>query len=1641
MGGVITKLVDTLTSGDVLNNLRTIFAGLVPVLSQVGDIISNMASGFMSLFAASLPAVKEFSFFMFQLSDGFTGWVEKIKGNGDLDRFLRDGINSFKLILNATLEWGGAIMQILKWALPMGLALAQGFFMAANAFNAWTNSMEGAAKIRSVIESFEPLIHTVGHLLVTLVKQLGSVIAEVLPLVEPVIAGITEIIPDIAAAFKLLAPIGLGIISALIPIVPMLMPIVEAVAKIASGFTTTLLPVVFELVGALGRIAPVVANVAGSFSNFIKIFGELIKPIETVVLVVGPMLVSLFNNLFPVLQSAVAVIGPLAAAFAISLADGIHDVAIALIPLIPAFQDFASRVMPIVTKQMDILKPIIMELVWKFVDIARAAMDMAASFIEWTDKAGILTPILKGLIALFVVSKVVNFTTAILKMMYAMTVGPIVGMTTALAKFILQLGSAAGVKSMSAALEALTVAETANARAPKKSPLFAAWKAWRAATTAQTTATTAQTVATGGLATAETAAVGPTGVLTGAIASLNAVLIANPIGIIVAAIVALVAGIVLLYFHWKPFRDLVDGTWQALQAVWDQFLVGAKVVGGALVDGFKALLPILKKVWDVFYGFYIQPMVEAFKFLARILTGDVSGAFKGLGDYVGSIWDSIKGFAGAIVDLAAGAGKAMLDFSKKLFSAGIDLLAGMLRGAISGSAKIIQFFLDLPMNILKAIPDIISWLWYKGLELISGFVNGMYNGIVLLVKFWVAAGKAIVGALTGSAKWLWRTGEDIVMGLWNGITSVWNTVLDFFVKLPRRIIDALTNAASWLYETGKSVLSGMWEGIKSGWHSVEDFFKALPARVMKWFVEARMWLRNTGIQILEGLRDGWNTGFANVKSFFVNLPKNIAKFLANARTWLANTGRSILNGLEDGIRNGWRSVQSFFTGLPGRIAKWFSDARKWLNTRGREILDGLLEGLTARVTAVIDWFKEVPDKIIAIFKRARKWLYRSGENILMGLWDGLKGLAAWVGKRFKEVLKAIIPDALEKQFGIASPSKVMAKYGGYLMEGLGNGIVQGANSVESSMTTLFTKMTAQTAAYTPPPVAAPTMPTAQLVAGIDAMRATAVAKAAELSTQFGNALGTGVTAAGVSAKASANIAGQNVVIGMQNGLVSNGQIITQAAFDRGKNAVANINAGAGTAAGASVVSSVTGQNVIAGLINGMVGQGVPLAEAAAKLGLSVPEAMNNALVIKSPSKVMFAVGENASIGFADGLDSQTPRINRFFDNLNRNIEGTARRAAKAGETYDRTTGQPVGFDGQPINLNDVDGNTGPPTPPRRNRFMPAPAGRSRGREARDRNSQPPAGTRNPDGSRMTPEQWIAAQQALYGNEEVNTSVNTVSGGWDTLNTENQMGWEYGNGLGNDSQGRTQQQQLEAWVNEQLRQNAEKWYAAVAAQAFDNAEATGVSPMADIGVPIADIEEDKKKKADDALAALMLAIAESLKIIASIDWTAANSVRRPVFGQANVVTTMLGGDKVPGAGLASSAGLGVAPKPMTAYSGNYVGSPNANFAGMGYVSKNLRGIDPGFRGPSLEAMAKPTIASADNGLRSSTNVSAAVVDTGAKQVSQLGKVLTELQAINQTIGNVRTAPLIGKIEQNDVGTRSAPEDIIQAALKASALIGR
>ena len=103
---------------------------------------------------------------------------------------------------------------------------------------------------------------------------------------------------------------------------------------------------------------------------------------------------------------------------------------------------------------------------------------------------------------------------------------------------------------------------------------------------------------------------------------LNAAMAANPIGAVITAITILISLFVMAYQNCEPFRNAVNGLWNAL------------------VNFFKPAIEAVKGAWDAFvnalrwgYETFIKPVIDAitgfFKWIENVKSGIV-GFFTGL---------------------------------------------------------------------------------------------------------------------------------------------------------------------------------------------------------------------------------------------------------------------------------------------------------------------------------------------------------------------------------------------------------------------------------------------------------------------------------------------------------------------------------------------------------------------------------------------------------------------------------------------------------------------------------------------------------------------------------------------------------------------------------------------------------------------------------------------------------------------------------------------------------------------------------------------------------------------------------------------------------------------------------------------------
>ena len=132
-----------------------------------------------------------------------------------------------------------------------------------------------------------------------------------------------------------------------------------------------------------------------------------------------------------------------------------------------------------------------------------------------------------------------------------------------------------------------------------------------------------------------------TAIATVAQKGLNAALTANPIGAVVAAISALVAGVVYAYNHFEGFRHSVQETWSKLRELWSMlyerlkpaFDLISKIVGGALKIAFAWFAKQLEIVCTVI-GAVAEGVMDLIQWFDKLL-GPIDRVCRKLGEYLG----------------------------------------------------------------------------------------------------------------------------------------------------------------------------------------------------------------------------------------------------------------------------------------------------------------------------------------------------------------------------------------------------------------------------------------------------------------------------------------------------------------------------------------------------------------------------------------------------------------------------------------------------------------------------------------------------------------------------------------------------------------------------------------------------------------------------------------------------------------------------------------------------------------------------------------------------------------------------------------------------------------------------------------------
>lgn len=453
----------------------------------------------------------------------------------------------------------------------------------------------------------------------------------------------------------------------------------------------------------------------------------------------------------------------------------------------------------------------------------------------------------------------------------------------------------------------------------------------------------AQFVRTGALTTAEAANAAATMGASGAFGIFNAVLAANPIGLIVTAVAALTAALVWFFTQtetgqkiWSSFVDWIKQAWQGIAdffvGLWSGISEGASTLWDGVVTTWNAYVESLKAMWNSVVTFFSD------------------------------LWESIKEAASTAWTLIT-----------------------------TAVMMVVQPFIDGFMNIWNNISDGLTKVW-EGIKMIFEgaweFIKSIFLGAILIIIDLVTGNFDQLGV---DLSLIWEGIKNGISLIWEGIKTYFSGVVDVIVGYATGVFENFSNVLSTIWEFIKTAASMAWEWIKSTvsnlitgliqgaqnlWNNFVSFLSSLWENIKSTASAAWAGLKSLVLGFINGLVSGAQTAWNNMKqavSDLVTKITNIFNGIKNINLWEA--GKAILNGFLGGLKSAWEGVTNFV----GGIANWIRDHKgpieydsKLLIPAGNAIMQGLDQGLQERFKGVKETVGGMAGEISDVF---------SGDNL------------------------------------------------------------------------------------------------------------------------------------------------------------------------------------------------------------------------------------------------------------------------------------------------------------------------------------------------------------------------------------------------------------------------------------------------------------------------------------------------------------------------------------------------------------------------------------------------------------------------------------------------------------------------------------
>lgn len=364
-----------------------------------------------------------------------------------------------------------------------------------------------------------------------------------------------------------------------------------------------------------------------------------------------------------------------------------------------------------------------------------------------------------------------------------------------------------------------------------------------------------------------------------AIQSLWAFMLANPITIVIAAIVALVAGFVYLWNNCESFRNFWINLWNNIVEVVSKIPETIQNLGQQFQAAFQNIIISLRML--LLNG--INTMKDAFSNgLATLLDPIINWGYS-VNGYLGDAFTDLYGIIEDTFNLIA-------DYIRDFASIMISIFTGDWQGALQGVQNLFSNLGNNIMNILSDLKNFISEIFMGIVEAIKGNLSQAYNNVVNWASQMTSkareAGsnflKNVISAIQNLPSKVWSLLSQAISKAANFVSQFGQKATQAGRTFTTNIVNGVKSIPSKMVSIGKSIVQGIWKGISG----------------------AGSWLRSQISNFASNIVKGFKS------SFKINSPSKIMRDII---------GKGIVEGIGVGIDNEEDSLLTKADKLAGNV--------------------------------------------------------------------------------------------------------------------------------------------------------------------------------------------------------------------------------------------------------------------------------------------------------------------------------------------------------------------------------------------------------------------------------------------------------------------------------------------------------------------------------------------------------------------------------------------------------------------------------------------------------------------------------------------------------------------------------------------------